>query len=452
MKRYAATLCVAACAAMLACGGSAGNTITNPPEAKPTVSIANLALEARVEDYPNTLLRATGTVKDAQGNPVSSGFSWEINSTPTSSNPSLETVLPPGTHKLCLVFQGVKDCRDVVIEAPKPLTGKVLVASSGNVTSVPPLRVCAQWGSLTECVDVTSLGSYSLMTKLVRGTTVVLTAECKVANCGFIPSVDTVSTDSLSTSTGKNLVVLEKNWTIRSGRWAGTTVKLSLEKAYAKGGDSLSFYFRALQSFWRTQDLPIKVALDRQGSPGISITAQDSVSMWKFLDEEMAELGKQFFIPADVEELEVFRGDPGQLPAFLGGIGVVVRNDSLGALSGAHWAHPIKGPTDYLTGCQVQLSLHPLSSFKERLVVKHEFFHCLGFGHTPKESWFPGLMTNRQNRANPLYGFLIPEEIAYQQAWYAVSELRVGQKASGMPQLLSGERMALSGAQQAKAP
>ncbi len=436
MKRHAAAFCVAACAAMLACGGGAGNTITNPPEVKPTASIANLALEPRVEDYPNTKLRATGSVRDAQGNSVSSGFSWEVNSTLVSSNPSLETVLPPGTHRLCLVFQGVKDCRDVAVEAPKPLVGKVLIASSGGVASAPSLRVCAQWGSLSDCTDVTSSGTYSLATKLAREATVILTAECKTVGCGFIPSVDTVTTSSLST--GKNLVVLEKNWTIRSGRWAGTTVELSLEKAYAKAGDGLSFYFRDLQNFWRTQDLPIKVVLDRQGS-GVPITAQDSVVMWSFLTEMENELGQDVFVPANIGDVQAIR-IPDQLPLIFGGIGVVVRNDSLTARAASTWAHPISGQRDYYTGGLVQLSIHPLSSFRERLVVKHEFMHALGFGHTPNEMWYPGLMTNKQNRADPLYGFLIPEEVAYQQAWYAVSELRVKERASGMPQLLSGER------------
>jgi len=427
--------------AAMACGG--GESLAPPNETRePSVMITSVEIDPNLNAFPGAIVMAKGEARDSKGKVSSTGITWEVDGVVVSGEVSLEKTLPPGNYTICLLFQGKKSCQSVTVSAPNPVRGQVLVAtSSASAPSYNLFKVCAEWGTVKECADVGSAGTYSLVTRLTRRESLTLRVECKVSPCGFTTPEESTSTAALLGSS-KNFTVLQKDWKIVTGRWAGASVPINLEKAYTKSGDSLSFFSAYRQSFWREQDLPIKLALDREGS-GVPITAEDSTVMWASLNELNHELGRKYFTPANMSDLVAVR-TLGQLPHVTGGIAVIVRNDSLSAAAGSTWLRGFSSNTaeEYCVGGIIQMSIHPLSTLRQGLVVKHEAVHTLGIGHT--KEWY-GIMSRAQNTANPLHGVATPVEVAHLQVWNAVNNLRVSQKGSEMPTLIAGERWAKSG-------
>ncbi len=427
MNRILAVIYMAVYAAMVACGGGeGGQNPTEPPTKTPTINIT-LTLDTSVTNFPGAMLRAKGDVRDETGTPVSTGMTWELNGVAIGEVGEVEKTLTPGSYSLCLSFRGKKECKDVSVASPQPVRGRVFEVSSRGVGIPSGLKVCANWGGSPECTDVSPAGEYSLVTRFTRSDSIEFSVRCSGACPNLVVPTDTVSRDEFGSV--KNFSVLNKRWEVLQGSWKGSVVSISPQKAYARALDGLSFWNEDRRYFWRQQDFPIKVFFDRE-TYGVPITAEDSITFWSYLNEIEAEAGKDLFTPGNAEGMTVTRNPPG-LPAYQGGIGITVRPDSFIARGSA-----LPSGKETLGGGGAYFSLHPLSSIRVRFVVKHELMHALGFGHTPHQSWYPGVMTNFQKNWEPTHGYLALEEVAYMEAWYVFMELAWREKSSTMLDLL----------------
>lgn len=428
MNRILAVIYMAVYAAMVACGGGeGGQNPTEPPTKTPTINIT-LTLDTSVTNFPGAMLRAKGDVRDETGTPVSTGMTWELNGVAIGEVGEVEKTLTPGSYSLCLSFRGKKECKDVSVASPQPVRGRVFEVSSRGVGIPSGLKVCANWGGAPECTDVSPAGEYSLVTRFTRSDSIEFSVLCKTACPNLLVPTDTVSRDEFGSV--KNFSVLNKRWEVLQGYWKGSVVSISPQKAYARALDGLSFWNEDRRYFWRQQDFPIKVFFDRD-EYGVPITSEDSTAMWGYINELEVELGRDVFVPASIQQVTVVRS-PGSAAFYKGGIGISVRSDSFPSRGGAN--PEMQG---YIVGGRCEFSLHPLVSVRVRLAVKHELMHALGFGHTPHQSWYPGVMTNFQKNWEPTHGYLALEEVAYMEAWYVFMELAWREKSSTMLDLLA---------------
>lgn len=451
----ARTVVAVACAIVAACGGekSIGPTPVIPPPKveprSPTVVISNVALSLTKETFPEQMVHASASGKDSLGNPISSGFTWEIDGKVISSEVLLEKSLPSGTYQICLSALGVKTCTTVTISPPAPIVFNAFVAEPVSGPLAINLKACAREnvGETADCANLDPVTlSTSLVTKHSLAEKAVLTIECQQSNCGFIGSVASVKKDSLIYP--QNFVVLRKDWLIQSGRWAGRTVSVSPEKGYAPAMGGYYFYPRTATlngwlyqtQTWAKSSFPIKVALDHSKESSDSVESGDSLRIWALLAELHDEFGTRLFRPAEMSELKLvgrnnFYNDIYNV--YKGGIGIQIRTTYENSAGGPNAANGV------LDGGGVFLKRSHVNGWGAKFTIKHEFIHALGFGHGSGRIWQPGLMTDSTKTGNsdPLFGVAIPDEVAHIQAYYAVRELELKHNAYGMGNIHQYERI-----------
>lgn len=452
MNRARTVVFAVACAIVTACGGeksAVGPTPVVPPKTEPrspTVVISSVALSITKETFPEQMLHASASGKDTLGNPISSGFIWEIDGKVISSEVLLEKSLPSGTYQICLSALGVKTCSTITISPPAPIVFNAFVADPVSGPLAVNLKACAREnvGGVADCVNLDPVAlSASLLTKYSLSQNAILTIECQ-QECDLTGSVAVVKKDNLSKP--QNFVVLRKDWLIQSGRWAGKVVQVSPEKGYAPAMGGYFFYPRTKTPsgwFYQTQtwakaSFPIKVAIDRSGSD--SVESGDSIRIWTALAELHNEFGTQLFRPAEMSELTIAGSNSffnNTYNIYKGGVGIQIKTTYTTSRGGPNATDGV------LDGGGVFFKRSHLNSWATRENVKHEFVHTLGIGHSSGRIWQPGLMTDSSGAINsdPLRGVAIPEEVAHIQAYYAVRELELEHKAYGMGNIHQYERI-----------
>lgn len=445
---------MAAVAVMTSCGKESGTGPVIEPPVSYSATILSPAggatLAQSFDVFPNATVNFTGEGRDSKGGSVSTDFSWKLDGVTISSEPSFTKGVLPGNHSICLqVKSSPETCTPFTVADVKPITGRVYLAQSGPDGPITNLRAFAHKGSVSDSIDIDPSGTFSLKTRIALLDSVNVSIRCQNSPCDWFPSIVAVQRQDLART--QNFVVLSRQWEIKTGRWAGTSVPLSLEKGYAPSAEpSLKYFLRGQTSSgwyyqvhtWPKSALPIPVAFDRTGS-NLTVTAEDSIFFWKAANELNAELGVQFFKPANERDLQINRSFGGT-PIYQKGIGVWFSNTldhAYGGYSGDNTRNIIGGVVMF----HLTFGSPLMSQNQHRFVVKHELIHALGFGHNPHEAWVPGLMADYQYASDPLFGVAVKEDVAYQQAFYRVSELQKLWNAYGMPQIHQGERVFLFG-------
>ena len=162
------------------------------------------------------------------------------------------------------------------------------------------------------------------------------------------------------------VVVIPREWTIRRGRFAGSTVRIFPSDALRRTPDLGSFGRVTNRHVvgWDAASFPLRVVLRHDMAPNIS--ARDSIAFWEAAHEVEESIGLTLFQPTSdtTGDNRVFpidvRLDPGISPSGL----TFVSWDRTGRL--------FEGSVRFRTSREIE---HPS-------VVAHELLHALGFGHT----------------------------------------------------------------------
>lgn len=453
MNRTLTVVAAVACAIVAACGGKEGSSgPIGPLTRTPTVVIDDVTTSITTQTFPNQMVKAIGSGKDSQGNPITSGFTWEIDGKMISSDQSFEIPLAPGTYQVCLSALGTKTCKTVTVTEPSPVVVEAFIAQSGpNGPQSIALKACVRQeiGGETHCQNLDPLTlTASIKTKFSVLDEPLVSVECQQAGCDILGSIARVKRNDLQTP--RRFVVLNRKWTIPSGKWAGITVDISPERGFAEAMGGFRFYsawkvtggwiYRPYT--WPSKSLPIPIAFNRDRSDTM-ISSADSTTFWKIVSDYNFEFGMQVFRPANIGELKVTTDTGQRFSHHIGGVGVQVLSTLDNSYGG--WITDGQGGSDIIGG-GIYMRTHPLVSMTSPFAVKHELTHTLGFGHASgKYSWNPGIMTDSVSvpRLSPAGSSLIAQEVAHIRSYYAVRELELKHGAYGIGNIHQFERVTL---------
>ncbi|MBV9772588.1 MAG: hypothetical protein JO040_01475 [Gemmatimonadetes bacterium] len=261
--------------------------------------------------------------------------------------------------------------------ASPPLVGRILPADGGSVAG---MRVYVRGASFSDSATVDSTGRFTVaLPERLRGDSLELfTNAADSAAIRYYPALVRLFDEQLAAEQG--VVLVPREWTIPTGRFAGRTVRIDLDRAFRPVCDECTGFYRNLADgpsrgqvrTWPEEVFPLRVVFDREFS-GASISARDSTAFWRAVDEMEADLGADLFRPArfadalpvnDVTSNDVIfvQIDPAMHMAGLGVTGT-------------------EGGT--VTYGEVRVKSGSLLTGPEGTgLVSHEMLHALGFGHT----------------------------------------------------------------------
>lgn len=451
MNRTRTVVVAVACAIVAACGGKEGSSgPIGPVTRTPTVVIDDVTTSITTQTFPNQMVKAVGSGKDSQGNPITNGFTWEIDGKVVSSDQSFETPLAPGTYQVCLSALGTKTCKTVMVSEPNPVVVGAFIAQSGpNGPQSVALKACIRQeiDGEAHCANLDPITlSASIKTKFSVLEESFVSVECQQANCDILGSIARVKKHDLLTP--QKFVVLNRKWTIPSGKWSGSTVNISPERGFTDAMGGYRFYSAWKNNggwiyrpyTWSNKSFPIPIAFDRDGSDTM-ISSADSIAFWKIIGDYHTEYGVQVFRPASIGEIQIVVNGIGRSAVYKGGIGVRVLSTLDNSYAGFN--NEIGGD---IVGGVVFFWTHPHVSITSAFAVKHELTHVLGFGHASgKNSWNPGVMTDSVSvpRLSQEGSSLIAQEIAHIRAYYAIRELELKHGAYGIGNIHQFERISL---------
>jgi len=285
--------------------------------------------------------------------------------------------------------------------------GRIIAADGGSLDGV---RVVAfdSHGSYDTVID--SSGMFVGSIPAIPTSRVTLRVFSDSAAPRYHTSVITLGPGATSDPT--RIVLVPLRWRIRGGLFDGREVPIEPARATMSPGDGPGFWRltrrgrlagRAVS--WVADSFPIRVAFRHErGDPFIS--AGDSVRFWEMARNLEAVLGRQLFRPASFEEVDagadgifvtVNRRMPSAGKTF-------VTYDESGRI---YEALVTVGQPEYLGLSRV---------------ATHEMLHAIGFGHT--HAWSSVMGPNASGVDSPT-----PEDVAYVQLYYAISELQRNREA-----------------------
>ena len=266
------------------------------------------------------------------------------------------------------------------------------------------MRVVVQWsrGAVAafalDTVDLDRLGRFAILVPQSADDSVVVSVVGPT-DARYYPTHVTVARARLADEL--RILVLPREWTIRRGRFAGNTVKITLGDALRRTSDHGSFGRVAAQHVvgWDASSFPLRVVLRHDLTPIIS--TRDSIAFWRAAHEVEDAIGSTLFRPASdtTGDDRVFPIDVRLDPGMSGSGLTFVSWDRTGRL--------FEGSVRFRTSREIE---HPS-------VVAHELLHALGFGHT--NAW-PSAM---QARNSELRG-LTAEDTAFAQLLMRLHELQ----------------------------
>ncbi len=197
----------------------------------------------------------------------------------------------------------------------------------------------------------------------------------------YFPSWTSIAPSRLKREHG--FVLVPRAWRIPAGRYADHWVEVNLDKAFERISPTRveSFFMwqidgavdsrnRDRPRSWGVESLPISVLFDRDSSSW-SIEPVDSTTLWNVLDSMEEDFGLDLFTPARAEDI------PEDGPAAERTIRVWVREELgrfvLGMAGSEHTEGEIR---------RGRVMIRRRRWFRDHVIVKHEFMHALGFGHT----------------------------------------------------------------------
>ena len=267
---------------------------------------------------------------------------------------------------------------------------------------------------------VTSDSTFSVSVNVSVDTLRVLVDAPSSTNRTFHPALFRAPIAELRS--GITVLMVPLQWTITKGTYAGETIPISMHEAlstpkprfghYLGGGLYQGTYFTDLEA-WRPGDRPVPVAVYNE-TPGYQrFTAQDSIDLWKHLEDIEKTFGRNLFRSATTEEVGWTDDDQySDVPD--GVLGIRVDTSTCGRGGAARgdliWSWPSRPAEQWESPPQPSLSTRPWQSTSPdafRLsgwaiawgstnychdqfdqtggipsaLVKHETGHAFGFGH-----------------------------------------------------------------------
>lgn len=234
------------------------------------------------------------------------------------------------------------------------------------------------------------------------------------------------------------IVLVPRAWTIPTGAYAGTVVEISPLRAFAPVCGGCSAFLKRTDGAgggvrtWPETRFPLRVVFDRELSP-VPITARDSISFWRAVDELERDFGADLLRPAHfAESLSVGDSTPSDL--IFVQIDPTLRVAGLG-VAGAYGDDIVYGEVRVRTSGL-------LSGPGGAGIVAHELMHALGLGHTC--SW-RSLMATEARCPGKRSPRPTPEDVAYAQLVQRVNALQRAHGARwGMEAALAGEEAGIA--------
>ena len=279
--------------------------------------------------------------------------------------------------------------------------GRILTADGE-----PPagLRVVVDWshGSFatlaSDTLDLDRTGRFAIPARGCNSDSVAVSIVA-AAGARYYPTRVSIARSRLADEL--KILVLPREWTIRRGRFAGTTVKVAPSDALRRTAGQASFGRITHQHVvaWDASSLPVGVVLRHDLSPGLS--ARDSIAFWEAARDLEDAIGTALFRPTTdtTEHDRAFPIDVLLDPRITASGVTYVSWDRGGRL--------FEGTVRFRTSREIELPS----------VVAHELLHALGFGHT---SAWPSAM---QARDSGVRGMTV-EDVAFAQLLMRLHELQ----------------------------
>lgn len=194
---------------------------------------------------------------------------------------------------------------------------------------------------------------------------------------------------------GFSAVVVPTSWTVEAGRYAGTTVPVSLARAYEDAPvDGDTYYFEgpegwAFTGAWPEASLPIPVGIDHDVSQ-VPVSAADSAAFWGILDAAEARFGVDLFRPVVIEE-----GGPVLVEGLVKVATDTVETASRDADALTVWgySHRTVPERDFVGAVEADrgvLLFRDPALLRDTVRVVHSTLHVLALGHTCAWETFMG--------------------------------------------------------------
>jgi len=290
---------------------------------------------------------------------------------------------------------------------------------------------------VTDSADVARDGSFSVSLRIPGDSILtVLVDETFRGNRQFFPWLGVVRRDDLSRKL--DVARIPREWEIRRGAYAGTTVSISLEAAHAPVGTlgGWAFFprervapFQPVTHAYSTlfippENRPMPIAVDSKAS--VPLTEPEVAAFWKGVDSLETLLGEDLFRPVTLPELNAIQDNRGVRVEVNKGrfeVYYIYQPATMEILGG------------YLGFDDAQVLASPPELF-------HRVLFLSGLGPTcswPSVSWRPTCPSGGPETT------LSPADIAYWELFYATQELRKTSGAQGMAESHQGERRYLLG-------
>jgi hypothetical protein len=318
--------------------------------------------------------------------------------------------------------------------APERLAGRLITADGG---APGPMRVVLRQGARADTAAVAEDGSFALEVARPRGEAEVRVEGLGIAARRFHPAVARLRAGDLADEL--RVVLVPRVWAVRSGRYAGTLVEISLELAFEPACRDCSSFFRegvrdagsgrpTSTPTWPARAFPLRVAF-RGETLADRISPRDSAAFWRAAEDLEADLGRDLLRPARYgETLPDERGSPEDV--------VLVEADP--RLRRVGWGSTISQGGDIIYGA---IRVRGAELFSERgasRLLKHEMLHALGLGHTC--AW-RSVMAQIPECASLAADAPTAEDVAYFEVLGYARELqRIFRAQLGLEAALRGER------------
>ncbi|HET6765456.1 MAG TPA: carboxypeptidase-like regulatory domain-containing protein [Longimicrobiaceae bacterium] len=262
-------------------------------------------------------------------------------------------------------------------QSPAPvLRGRVVAANGASVAGV---RVAVRSGLLADTATVDSSGAFAIPVPAGRGAVEVRAAVDSASAAAFYPALGMVRREDVGEEQG--FVLVPRVWAITAGRYAGQPVEIDLARAFRPACGDCSGFFRfrggRLTSTrgrtltWPAQQLPVRVAFDRDREGGPQLGARDSAAFWTAAAALEAALGERLFRASSYPDALPRDETPGDV--------VLVRADP--TLHDAGLTTVVSGE-DGISYAAVRFQTAALFTERGGDVVSHEMLHSVGIGHT----------------------------------------------------------------------
>jgi hypothetical protein len=237
----------------------------------------------------------------------------------------------------------------------------------------------------------------------------------------------------------QQVVLVPREWRIAQGRYAGTRVEISLERAYRPTCAGCTGFFRegsrldtragaATVPAWPEDRFPLRVAFDRARSDA-PITPRDSAAFWRIADEVHEVFGRALFRPVPYSAT---------LPADEDVVDDVVLVWVVPSLRTAGRSTLGFYRSEVITGSVWLQRTALIGEPSGPSLVAHELLHALGFNHTC--SW-RSVLADTPRCPRMRSPVPTPEDVAYIEIAYAMNARTRGSTTRwAMEAALAGER------------